>query len=1062
MDTLAPIADILTTLSALFSFAGDGLFSSVSGVFDFTVQVQRCDRDLCPGSQFTLAGASWANMGYMAHADLLHMLSATEFGHWAPLIYVCAAIGALIGVAMNMPPKGYIWFFLGPSLYSFLVGTTQEIRGVDWVVANQQQDMTEVWRNSEVLMRNLEITDREGIPVSKDGPGALYQVAMPLVFLDSLFSNSANFLVEYSGLYRQAGEGGRDSNLARQTGTLEGPWYLLSNLKWGLLENIVSGTARNANIRDALVSFLGSECGDQFKKSIDSGKYIAAAQSKGINLPLTVMTVPNPTDISQGEYGMGNYTIPLRGLSVTSIPTPRTLLRLFQEPSTTGSFGEFTKIFYSAPGGKNLPLSVGRDQTVVCSEYLYTLVQAFRWEAGHAYWQLIRAAPNGLNRDQFLKGLFYGWNIRRSEDADYADYNELNAFVKHLILMYIVRNEMMFAPQVTTFDQRFAPSEQARINGDSQVRTMGSKAKFAELYNWAVLMPYLQGILLYFVIMAYPFAAMMMVLPGHHKTFFTWISFFAWLKLWDVGFAFIQVLERSVWAMLGNQSATARIAHLILDTASTAGGIGVACPGGSTLQSSSLESLCAIPQVCSVVGSLNADTCQVPGRDQPMENSMFLFDRLLLLGSSADLDLANGYYIYIMAALYMAVPAVTGQLVLGAKSGAGNMAGNMFNSVAGEAGSAAKMGYQHDATNRALSNAGSLSQAAYGKAMRAAEGGGKSLAQGVFDSQKGELDAGLRGEMAGLEKQNLSNRASIASINSQSFDKAQGVGKSIAGAGAAGLELIKDFDIGAQDFARGVAGMDPTKRGGGGGGSGVGSGNGGGSPATDKSKDSAYLAGRTIGANIDYAGGKLSQEALGKNAESVQKGAGFDAQAKQAGLESRGYGVYGSNQRAGAEYEAKMAEWEARNAFASHASAQAGIAGMNTGSLAAQHKPTDLTGMAMSGQLNAAKREREGSNWEGSFVSSSNVSGAANYANPEASGGFFSNANGQISAWSAANGEAQLKGETKLQGNGTTIQNPGVGVTTYLETAKNIGGASAAKAGLAGWFKENTPKSSNP
>jgi hypothetical protein len=55
---------------------------------------------------------------------------------------------------MNMPPKGYVWFFLGPSLYLFLIGTTQEVRGVDWVVANRQQPIAEVWRDAEVVVRS--------------------------------------------------------------------------------------------------------------------------------------------------------------------------------------------------------------------------------------------------------------------------------------------------------------------------------------------------------------------------------------------------------------------------------------------------------------------------------------------------------------------------------------------------------------------------------------------------------------------------------------------------------------------------------------------------------------------------------------------------------------------------------------------------------------------------------------------------------------------------------------------------------------------------------------------
>lgn len=987
MESVSYIAMLF--LNSLVSSLGFALGDIATGL-DFAVQTQLCSRDLCPGSQFTKVGAAWANIGYLAHADVLHMLSATEFGAWAPLLYVCAGIGALIGVAMNMPPKGYVWFFLGPSLYLFLIGTTQEVRGVDWVVANRQQPMEEVWRDAEVGLANLEITERDGITVTKDGPGRLYSVATPMLFLDSLFSNTANYLVEWSGLYRQKGSGASNSNLASASGQIEGPWYLLSNLKWGLLENIVSGSARDPNIRDALVTFLTSECGDAFKKGVDSGRYMAAAQARGLDLPPSVMR--DEGDIVGPQIP---YRILKQELDVTSVPTPRSLLRIFQENDDDGSFGAFAPLFRplnsswssGAVGGdkRNKPLATGRGQVIVCSEYLYTLVQAFRHEAGHTYWQLVRSAPNGFTRDQFFRSLFYGWNIRKKEEGSrVANEEELRSFVKHLILLYIVRNELLFAPQVTQLNQRFSPSEQNRTNSESLVRTMGSKAKFAELYNWAILMPFLQGVLLYFVIMAYPFAAMMMILPGHHKTFFTWVSFFAWLKLWDVGFAFVQVLERSVWAMIGNQSAAAKIAGMVIDTAQRAGTIGVDCKegvpgtgvllpgvGGGSGVATKLSQLCAIPRVCSVAaGNLGADHC-ASSQDQSQDQAFLLWDRMLLLGASADLDLANGYYIYIMAALYMAVPAVTGQLVLGAKSGAASMAGGLFNSVASEAGGAARTGYQHDATNKALTNAGSLGQAAYGKAMR-----GSKLPSTVFGNENDNLNRKLSSAALDGQQQALGTGADMMAMRADSYGKAMGANEAIAKAGGKWFGLKNDAS--SSSSSGGGSGDDKGKK--------------------DKKDDLAGKLGATANALNLMGAHDLSQKGLeakafaaGSNLDTGWDKRGFDMAEGGANLEGQR-----ANQQAG--YEADMAVWEAKNAFASHAAANAGIAGMNTGNLAPSQKPTSMA-MASGGDFNSYSGK--GSSW---FGTGSALQGADVQAQYGFGGRFKETAPGIMESYKSSHG----------------------------------------------------------
>jgi hypothetical protein len=89
---------------------------------------------------------------------------------------------------------------------------------------------------------------------------------------------------------------------------------------------------------------------------------------------------------------------------------------------------------------------------------------------------------------------------------------------------------------------------------------------------------------------------------------------------------------------------------------------------------------------------------------------------------------------------------------------------------------------------------------------------------------------------------------------------------------------------------------------------------------------------------------------------------------------------YAGKLGAQAEFEAQSAAWEAKNAFASHASAMGGIAGMNTGALAPGPKPQDMNGMAMAGMLDThAATGNKLTGWSAMTVSS-DVRGEASFS----------------------------------------------------------------------------------
>jgi hypothetical protein len=131
----------------------------------------------------------------------------------------------------------------------------------------------------------------------------------------------------------------------------------------------------------------------------------------------------------------------------------------------------------------------------------------------------------------------------------------------------------------------------------------------------------------------------------------------------------------------------------------------------------------------------------------------------------------------------------------------------------------------------------------------------------------------------------------------------------------------------------------------------------------------------------------------GSNLDTTWSRKGLDAAEQGATLEGQR-----ANQQAG--YEAEMAVWEAKNAFASHAAANAGIAGMNTGSLAVSQKPTTM-GMAASGDFNSYSGK--GSSWfgNGSALQGSDVHAQFGFAER-----FRESAPGVMEAYKATHGSA--------------------------------------------------------
>lgn len=907
--------------------------------------------DNCPGSAFTAVGAAFSTLGYYAQAEWLHQIVSGGLKSWAMVAYLLAAIGLLISIAVGLPPKMYLWFAIGPGLFYWLVDDRVAVEGVAWragIVADDDEvglrDMKEVWKRTEVGLINENYIIRNGFTISADAPpsgssdacdddGAC--VSTFFAMLDHVISDTIQQLVWILGVSRsRSGDGGERTNVFTDLGDFDidnglRMWDLTTNLKWEFIYSITSARVANNDVRQLFATFMASECGRKFVESIDKRNMTAAVYSRGAtkdfsgfgsNASKSVLKQPDgqPSSSESSLYmggavscgGGGALDNSFSGpkfllvnlLEPESMPSPAALSRIVnQRDSFVGSVGAETGIAnYSevlvAKAEANPTDVADVRETINCRTFLTVVMQGLRWEAAHITYQMLRAAPMGMLPGAYAAQMLYGWDIK-NEDDEQISVKDAPKFLENLILIHLFRNELQIAPSQIV-EQRLTAAQKTIKSTEDFQRINGQASKYGELYTWALMVPYFQGKLLYFLAIAYPFAAMLIVVPGMHRVVLQWAQFWIWVKMWDLGFAMVTILERSVWAMTSNSLASGQLNSTVWEAAK-------------------LNPTCFEPNAFDT----NMITTYVPEEVQVpvlMGDAMAgLIDKLLLLSNNIDLDMSNTYYIYIMSALYFAIPAVTGQLVLGAKSGAAGMISSAIGQIASPAGSAAGQAAAADLGAKMKMNQATGRQEAFASAMRAgglaAQAIGKqneSTAENIFSSA-----ANTKGSLYGT-KAHLEDKAAGV------MNSAQGVNRSLAtlGGSVAGMPFDKIAGSGGKGGNAGAF-------------SSLGANIGGYIVERDRH-------GMTIGYN--QAGLAHTRAQIG------QTEAGFNAQAKAsiAGLQA-------SRAESGASFKGEQAAWEAANNYAQANSDFAAAIGLGAGYLDAGQKPTNMQGMAMDGMLGA-------------------------------------------------------------------------------------------------------------
>ncbi len=938
------LLDILHTLLNL------ELQSSSAGLID------TCDGVSCPGSAVSAIAAAYGTQGMWVMSDLVDQMLHTSLGALGPLLYVIAATGGLISLALGAPPRTYMWFFLGPAIYRWLIGTSVPVMGMGWQMAGVQMDQREVWRLSEVGLNNSNIAIR-GVRLAdgtRSGPVTISNNAAPsepiqvpyfYAYYDSVISGTIQGLIRMTGMYNQRKSSATSSATSLpselpfgvyETASPDDKWFQVSSLKWGTIQNITDARVQSPDLRTSLTRFFASECGERFSSVVDPAKFVRAMNGKGKNAPASIFETKTDTSYYFSNTSSGASWDPLNGegydkvrqaLGNQLVPFPRELKNLLKDENERG-FRKAIKI------SDDLYTDLKDARSLSCRNYLKFIVLGLRWEASRTFTQMMASLPPDSSPEQMAYNLLYGWNIRKlsangdsgaQNDGTQLTLQEQVSFIQDLLFVHMVRNEMAIARPALRQSALNPGQISSRITTDSaegHLRFVGVKNKSSEFYQWAMMMPHMQGILLYYLSIGYPFACLLLILPGMHKSLFTWMSFWAWAKMWDLGFAMVMALERSVWAMLGSNANINKAFGQIVSMQNWGSF------GGE-------NAFCTRDRVCHYLY-----TIQLGGADVDIDSQsqwaplMRIFDRALTVGANLDLDLQNSYYVYIMAGLYFAVPVVAGQLVLGAKSGMTSLVGNIIGGIGQEAGRQASQGFAGDLQTRLKTNFNAGSQAAYAAAMRSSP----LLEQAMNAGNMSRL-RNMEGDAVQQRSSLTDNAGTMSVLTRDSALSAQGQGAAgvgnILGAGKKGIDGFQSWRNNGGVFKPGAP-AGPN-----------------GAPEPSAGAQFYGAASSATNGVIALEVNRLGQHAIDNSARSTMLKAGYGVDGfvhKGMGTEwEMGSQNYGKQ----AQYEAEMAAWEARNAYSSAMSATAASLGGLPGGLEPGNLPQESTGMAMSGEMSA-------------------------------------------------------------------------------------------------------------
>ena len=453
-------------------------------------------------SSGTLIGAAMETAGHHTQSQMLEIVAGPGGMKIAALLYLIAILGALISLASGGSYRFGIWLLIGPPLFFYLINVRAPSDGVQWRFGQRIHPNTEVEKGTR------------GVGGGEGGPG---NVSAFFLAWDKLTSGIVQGLIEMTHLT----DNGSDLDFVSKTDRY------MQMFDDDTVDPLLKGFI-NATLVNRCSDFIAA-------KKTQATTFISDQQKESTQKIIDAHGKNNPVFNLNDEPALKNMLQKLFGAN---------LERLQAKPADGKSF--------------------------TCMDLWRASVEAYKEIGGEGFIDLLTRnnLPEGLTPEQAKEKLMwkFGMQVGNGEVVndnaaggagadDAALTNALNELAARLIFKELSKvNPSLVALEMDEHPQLMLEGGRQFDEGTSRaLRTMQSGDEFqykGELIIAALTLPYIQGVILYFLCVAFPFFAACMLMPGRHHGFLLWMGLWLWAKLWDFGFAVVMLVDNMLYALM--------------------------------------------------------------------------------------------------------------------------------------------------------------------------------------------------------------------------------------------------------------------------------------------------------------------------------------------------------------------------------------------------------------------------------------------------------------------------------------------------------------------------------
>jgi len=452
------------------------------------------------GSQI---GASMETAGHHAQALLLDQFGGPVGMKIGGLLYLIGIIGALITISSGGSYRFGIWLLLGPPLFFFLVNVRSPSEGADWRFGTRLHAQSEVQKG----VRGLFDTD-------------IGKVSLFFKGWNALVSTIVQGLVEVVGVT----DGSSDLDFLNKSER----YFSVYATK--TIDPKLSGFI-NVTLINRCADYIGNR-----KKLAD---------------PTLEESLKAGARKIDAEHGGRNVVVNL------------------SENTWLGDW-------FQAVG---LTEEVGKKTTFTCPELWDLSVKAFKKLEARKIVELLANSnlPPGLTQKEAMDRLLVKFGMTTGNEAVISEQNaagtapggnaqddlRLTTLINELSVRLLFNEMAKLDPNLAALDmnehQEAVRQGGERLGEDTSraLRMLQGSDEYqykGELLIGALTLPYIQGCVLYFLAVAFPFFALAMLVPGRHTAFMLWMGLWLWAKLWDFGFAVVMMIDNMLYALMPHGS----------------------------------------------------------------------------------------------------------------------------------------------------------------------------------------------------------------------------------------------------------------------------------------------------------------------------------------------------------------------------------------------------------------------------------------------------------------------------------------------------------------------------